>query len=202
MGQRSQIYVRINGKLMIANYYQWNYGDGMVSRARGILEYLKHYQETRSLNLFTSESFAPEYPEKLRRICDTDFFGRDVQIGYDLVKGWQKEFPEEQFNAFVFEEQDNNDGKLFIDITDETAKYCFYDGTPNGKPMTVEQYMKWDYLYCREKDWTKPTEYHTQEQIDNCKKDIAYINEHAELMTADELREYINADYEQGATKC
>lgn len=43
MGQRSQIYVRynkkdmngVNCKKLIANYYQWNYGERMISRATG-----------------------------------------------------------------------------------------------------------------------------------------------------------------------
>lgn len=44
MGQRSQIYIRFNdnrmesGKGLIALYYQWNYGERMVSRARQIIE--------------------------------------------------------------------------------------------------------------------------------------------------------------------
>ena len=40
MGQRSQIYIRYNGKLIVANYYQWNYGERMISRCRSILERL------------------------------------------------------------------------------------------------------------------------------------------------------------------
>ena len=42
MGQRSQIYLRHNGDLVFANYYQWNYGERMVSRARWGIGYIKH----------------------------------------------------------------------------------------------------------------------------------------------------------------
>ena len=40
MGQRSQIYIRYNGDIKVANYYQWNYGERMISRARAIIEIL------------------------------------------------------------------------------------------------------------------------------------------------------------------
>ena len=43
MGQRSQIYIRYKtetGYHLIANYYQWNYGERMISRARYGIEYL------------------------------------------------------------------------------------------------------------------------------------------------------------------
>ena len=47
MGQRSQIYVRYNKKLVIANYYQWNYGEQMISRARYGIEYIRRYTLTK-----------------------------------------------------------------------------------------------------------------------------------------------------------
>lgn len=40
MGQRSQIYVRASGQLIVANYYQWNYAERMISRARYGIEYI------------------------------------------------------------------------------------------------------------------------------------------------------------------
>ena len=43
MGMRSQIYVKYNDRLIIANYYGWNYGERMISRARYGMEYLKYY---------------------------------------------------------------------------------------------------------------------------------------------------------------
>ena len=42
MGQRSQIYVRFNKENgqsgLIANYYGWNFGERMISRARACLK--------------------------------------------------------------------------------------------------------------------------------------------------------------------
>ena len=47
MGQRSQIYVRYNKnntqKGLIANYYGWNYGERMISRARWGIEFIKEH---------------------------------------------------------------------------------------------------------------------------------------------------------------
>ena len=41
MSQRSQIYVRINGKLVVPQDYGWNYAERMISRAKGILEFIE-----------------------------------------------------------------------------------------------------------------------------------------------------------------
>ena len=45
MGQRSQIYIRIidenNNITLIAKYFQWNYGEKMISRAKYGIEYIK-----------------------------------------------------------------------------------------------------------------------------------------------------------------
>lgn len=43
MGQRSQIYIHFNvgdNEGMVARYFQWNYGERMISRARSIMEFL------------------------------------------------------------------------------------------------------------------------------------------------------------------
>ena len=46
MGQRSQIYVRLKdkegNKYLIAKYFQWNYGERMISRAKYGIEYCKN----------------------------------------------------------------------------------------------------------------------------------------------------------------
>ncbi|MFR2242517.1 MAG: hypothetical protein ACLS67_15260 [Anaerobutyricum soehngenii] len=49
MGQRSQIYVRFNKENgqsgLIANYYGWNFGERMISRARWGIECIKEHFE-------------------------------------------------------------------------------------------------------------------------------------------------------------
>lgn len=53
----------------------------------------------------------------------------------------------------------------------------------------MESVIKVGYVYA--------TEYLPQEAIDLCRANIKYISEHAELMTVDELREFVNTKYEQ-----
>lgn len=196
MGQRSQIYVRINGKLVVAQYYQWNYAEHMISRAKGIVEFLDEYLKGGHMDCFTRKNVS-SYAERLRRVCDVNFDMRAYQMSADIVKEWREEFPEKPFGKYVFDEQDNNDGQLFIDVQGDKIKYCFTKWTRRDKTMNGGQYMAWDHGGCTVRNWTIPTEYRPQETIDLCKANIKYISEHAELMTVDELREFVHADYEQ-----
>lgn len=189
MGQRSQIYIRHENKLVIANYYGWNFGERMISRTRAIVEWIKAH----SKYSFIGED--KDYMTKLSRICDTNFDMRDVAISCDIIKEWQEEFPQESFNDCVFKYQDNNDGQLFIDVkSDLSIKYALSYNPDYTKILNCENYLIED---LRE-DWQTPTEYLTQEDIDTCKKNIEYISANAELMTAEELNHFINFDYQQG----
>ena len=187
MGQRSQIYIRHKNKLVVANYYQWNYGERMISRARGIIEWIKEHSE------FSFIWEDKHYMTKLSRTCDTNFDMRDVAISCDIIKEWQEEFPQESFNDCVFKYQDNNDGQLFIDVkSDSSIKYALSYNPDYTKILNCENYLIED---LRE-DWQTPTEYLTQEDIDTCKKNIEYISANAELMTAEELYNFVNYDYQ------
>ena len=186
MGQRSQIFVRYeeNGqKKMIARYYQWNYGERMISRARYGIEWLKDMYK-----------YTFEFERKLYRILDTNFDMIDCVISSDIIKefidnGWGNDGY--TLNSFLFYQQDNNDGKLFIDVlSDGTIKYAFLD-YDNKRIMSGTEYMKWD----RGKGWKNPTEYFDQEDIDICIKNIKEINKMAKKMTADEVKEFMEMDY-------
>ena len=186
MGQRSQIFVRYeeNGqKKMIARYYQWNYGERMISRARYGIEWLKDMYK-----------YTFEFERKLYRILDTNFDMIDCVISSDIIKefidnGWGNDGY--TLNSFLFYQQDNNDGKLFIDVlSDGTIKYAFLD-YDNKRIMSGTEYMKWD----RGKGWKNPTEYFDQEDIDICIKNIKEINKMAKKMIADEVKEFMEMDY-------
>lgn len=186
MGQRSQIFVRYeeNGqKKMIARYYQWNYGERMISRARYGIEWLKDMYK-----------YTPEFERKLYRILDTNFDMIDCVISSDIIKEFIDDDWENDgytLNNFMFYQQDNNDGKLFIDVlSDGTIKYAFLDYN-NKKIMSGTEYMKWN----RGKDWKNPTEYFDQEDVDICIKNIKEINKMATKMTADEVKEFMEMDY-------
>ena len=131
MGQRSQIYVRYpkdeNGegakKGLIAKYFGWNYGERMVSRARHGIEYLTETFLGRDYNRFR----IAEYADKVSRVFDTNFDMQDVAISGDIIKEWNELFAQDDFNACVFYQQDNNNGKLFVDVSKDGIKYCFTD---------------------------------------------------------------------------
>lgn len=231
MGQRSQIYVRynkkdmngVNRKKLIANYYQWNYGERMIGRARWGIEFIKEYLSLgyNGYNWFEQ----PGSDVHLSRVFDANFDMHDISISSDIIKelcGFYgvstetdylkseletavKEEAEEEgleinpieqlFIEYIFTRQDNNDGKLFVDILEDGIKYCFLDDRANtDNIMDAAAYMVWDYQDCKETDWTKD-EYIKPEQKENCRKNILAIGKMAQLMTKEEIDEFINYDY-------
>lgn len=189
MGQRSQIYVRYNKQLVIANYYQWNFGERMISRARYGLEYIEYYLKNGWGWYFTNK---PEL-EKIRRYFDINFDYKDIVISSELEKEWKEYAPNANFNGWVFG-ADNNDGRLFIDINFNektkgyTLKYCFTN-CKNEKPLTPKQYMYWDYP-----NWK--TSKYMEEDIKKANEDnLEFIKKNFTLMTQEELEDYLNTDY-------
>ena len=97
MGQRSQIYIRYNvnyirGSLtenpethnyrgLIARYFQWNYGERMVSRARYILERIQNEFMTYKWCFGDAEKL-----EKLKRTCEVNFDMKDIVFSSDIIK--------------------------------------------------------------------------------------------------------------------
>jgi hypothetical protein len=189
MGQRSQIYVRYQKdgvNYLTARYYQWNYGERMISRCRHTLEWIKEYVTRRYDWYFTTET------EMLKRYLDVNFDMQSVVIGQDIIKEWEEwDYKDETtFNDFVFLQQDNNDGKLFIDIKDGVIKYAFVDTECHTEHiMNARQYMDWD-----EEGW-QDKEYLSDEAKKICEDNVKAIAEIAELMTEEELEEFISADY-------
>lgn len=195
MGQRSQIYIRVKGELVVANYYQWNYAERMISRARAIIEWIDEYRKNDWLDFFKKDgcSINNSSITKLRRICDINFDMRDVAISCDIFKEYEELGNESPFKDYVFLEQDNNDGKLFVDVTESGIKYCFTDYNCK-KTMGGEKYMAWE----RGKDWKQTNQYFTKNDLKTCLSNIRFIKSHAKLMTKDELEEFINKKYQWG----
>lgn len=188
MGQRSQIYVRHGNKLVVANYYQWNYGERMISRARYGIEYIKD-----NLIQYKNYIFNNSYEMKrLGRIFDVNFDMKDVQISQDIIQEWKEQFSDEEFNKVVFKEQDNNNGRLLVDILrDGTIKYAFLDSECDIENiMSANQYMDWNY-----KNWKK-SKFIESEQKLLCINNIKAITEMAELMTKEEVEDFIQYEYE------
>ncbi len=197
MGQRSQIYVRYNtgnGKGLIANYYGWNYGERMISRARWGIE-----------RIMASLEYALYYRNKsnviqLSRVFDTNFEMHDYQISCDIVKEWEEEFPDENFNDYVFHKQHNNDGKLLVDIGNGIVKYAFLDcDADSSNIMDAEAYMCWNN---RMGNMWRQSEYLSQETASVCEKNIAAISAMAQLMTKEEVEEFVSYDYLGDIRRC
>lgn len=188
MGQRSQIYVRYQKdgvNYLTARYYQWNYGERMISRCRHSLGWIE--------GMMPYDWYFTRETEKLKRILDVNFDMHDIVIGYDIIKEWEEcDYKDEtSFKEYVFLTQDNNDGKLFIDIKDGVIKYAFLDYDCDiNRIMSAAQYMQWD---CQ--SWRK-SEYIDDEQKALCEDNIKAIKKLAKLMTKEEVEEFINADYE------
>lgn len=189
MGQRSQIYVRYNKdgvNYLTARYYQWNYGERMISRCKHTLEWIKE--------MLDYDWYLTTETEKLKRIMDVNFDMQDIVMGCDIIKEYTEDEywkdSECSFNECVFECQDNNDGKLFIDIKDGKIKYAFLDYDCHTEHiMNAEQYMHWD-----SEGWIT-SKYIDDEQKLICFNNIQEIAKLAELMTQEEIEDFINCDY-------
>lgn len=206
MGQRSQIYVRASNNLLAANYFQWNFSERMISRARWSIDWIRNYQEDGVFNLLFEEHdstfhfFLVDYVERLQRVLDVNFDLHNIAHHCDIVKEYWKQFSDEPFNKAVFEDQNNNDGQLFIEILPDKVRYCFRDVREN-RLMDAEQYMVWDsyphWEFDDQHNLVCDGEYLSEEEIEACKRNIKAIGEMAELMTVEQLEDFLHCEYIQ-----
>lgn len=188
MGQRSQIYIRIADNYneqpkLFAKYFQWNFAERMISRARYGMEYIKDNAE-----YLASDTIK----EKINKIFDINFDMKDVALSTDILKEWiessSRYYELEEVNHYIFYAQDNNDGKLFIDVDKNVnIKYCLTDY--DMKILSPKKYMDWDF-----ENWEN-SEYLDKEDVEICKKNIEYIKQNAKQMTQEELQEFMDFDY-------
>lgn len=188
MGQRSQIYViykdNQNRDCVSATYFQWNYGERMISRARYLMGWIKDQ------NLFYSSDnnlFSLSYVAyKIRYIASVNFDYKDVVIGQDLIEEWKaykQGVPNANLNDYIFN-ADNNDGCLFIDARiPQHLRYAFTTYNYKDGVMGPEAYLKWD---------------GTPQKIRNTKftkRNINWITHNAKLMKKKELEAILRASY-------
>lgn len=192
MGQRSQIYVRFDGQLIIANYYQWNYSERMISRARYGIEFIASNSDYKWFFLRDTNI------ERLRRIFDINFDMKDYQISQKIIDEWKNQFSSDLFNDVVFNWQDNNNGQLFINISKEgKISYAFkkIEDKAGQEPMSATEYMDWD-----RRRWQE-SETLTKAEKAICLRNIKYIEKAARLMTPGELNEFLTHDYGYESSK-
>ena len=156
MGQRSQIYIRTPilvrkegneyesvGKHLIARYFQWNYGERMISRAARLLEELEYSKKCMSLYYDQNDK---QKLAKLERLCDVNFDFGDIVDSHNILSNLyvQENY---SFNNEVFLQQDNNDGQLYLDIDEKgNIRFAFTDdGTKHT--MSAFEYFLWDATY-------------------------------------------------------
>lgn len=195
MGQRSQIYIRYNMndesgrnyKGLIARYFGWNYGERMISRARYIIEELQ--DEFMKYKWYFGDR---EKLEKIKRFCETNFDKKDIIFSSDIIKEIKEDFNGDMEYLF---DQANNDGQLFIDVTDDGIKYCFMSFYNEGKPMDGEHYMKWNCENENHRNWHIPYENMDLETIHYTERNIKQIEQMAVLMTAEEIKSFVADDY-------
>lgn len=183
MGQRSQIYIAFDsgyrdirghiteseGMFLIARYFQWNYGSRMVSRAVGLVDWIKEYNYAlRSKR------------EILIKVAEVNFDMRSIVNSSDILQMLAGSL---DIQHDTFQRIDNNDGKLFIEIQDDgSIKYAFTDSWAN-RPLTAEQYMEWG-------------GYDTEESCgSNYPANVRFLSENATLMTQEELGEFMSRSY-------
>lgn len=204
MGQRSQIYVRMNdesGKYrLVARYFQWNFGTRMVSRARGIIEWLEGMKK---FTYWISTSYKDDNVTKLERVMEINWDYKDVVLSIDILKEYEEGYYSSPIE--IFTGQDNNDGQLIIDmivdwkIKDEkgdhpvTFKYAFLNFSSefvgNG-----EDYMQWNENYGEDgRAWRDNPS--IKKEIKYTERNIRFLDKHAKLMTPEEVNEFINYDY-------
>lgn len=187
MGQRSQIYViykdNQNRDCISATYFQWNYGERMVSRARYLMGWIKA-QNSLYNNLYSD--YLPFVIYKIRYVASVNFDYKDVTIGTDLIEEWKevrKQYPNTNLNDYIFN-ADNNDGCLFIDARiPQQLRYAFTTYDYKDGVMGPEAYLKWD---------------RTPQKIRNTKFtkcNINWITHNAKLMKKKELEAILKATY-------
>ena len=182
MGQRSQIYViykdKQNRDCISATYFQWNYGERMISRARYTMEWIKGQVADFSSLWCTAH--------KLRYIESVNFDYKDVVIGQDLIEEWKdykQGVPNANLNDYIFN-ADNNDGCLFIDTrVPQNLRYAFTTYDYKDGVMGPEAYLKWDDVPQKIRN-TKFT-----------KRNINWITHNAKLMKKAELEAILKATY-------
>jgi len=188
MGQRSQIYVRFNGKLIVANYYSWNYSERMISRARHGIEYIKDYEDYIYSQLTDHTGII-----KLRRYFDVNFDMKDIAISANIIKEYLEYGYGESLPEYIFTDYCNNNGQLLIDVfarkdEEPVIKYAFIhygeSDLDYDNPLTPADYMKKD---CGE-SWKDKLDVNDK---NICVNNINYIMENAELMTVEEIQEFI-----------
>lgn len=217
MGQRSQIYVKVNtinkdGTVdthLTATYYQWNYKERMVSRARYITDWVRTHVEYWNYD-----------KEKLKTFMKANIDMEDVVDTTDILEetiGWlDYDVPTKGFNSEIFHNQDNNDGQFFLEVTYDDrndsivdCKYAFVTFPGSDTVIDVYDYLS-GYADKGERKDKSSKDFFMQvagdifsyeiqrgdfDAISTAWDNAEELSKMAELMTREELMSFVEFDY-------
>lgn len=182
----SAIYIRYNGQIIIANYYNDIYGNRMISRASNTIEYLRSFL-TKGWDWFFTSKISIGM---LKLLIDTDFGSKEVVIGKDLLEEYRNIVAEGKnldISDYLFSTHDDTNGHLYIDVYAPEdlpfydVSYCFYCSSED-RIMDASEYLRQrcpDYRNTMDED-----------QLRCCNENIKAISDMSVLMTPDEAKDF------------
>lgn len=232
MGERSNIFVRIRSKkntkdkkyayeTFFGLYYQWCYGERMISRLRSAIDFANTYLSGWSCGEFAVE---PTRIGIFKRFLAVNFDMRDVVEPVDLIPSAVESLKEGYISpkADIFDQAENH-GFIYIDIAlddpdkkfgdnEPKIKYAFVSNEYRSKKYpnpvrSVTQFADLD-IGDGERKWYEPDPYWDKEENKNwgpehkkdflenvvptCRDNINAINEGASVMTPEERKDFVS----------
>ena len=186
MGVNSQIYIRYAGSEgvnVVARHYCFCFGARLVSKAKGVVAWLKSYAGECAW-VFGSRAGTA----RLSRICDADFDEGDVAVGADIIAALQRE----DGGGDMLDAR-RGSGQVYIDITDDGIKYAFVTYSVGaGRPVDALEYMELD----RGRDWRdKCVAAGERAAVEYTQANAVYLSDNAALMTPLEVARFVKGDY-------
>ena len=183
MGQRTQAIIKFKNdkgnEIKVTYHNQWGYGRILIYAVYAVL---KSIETDIISDEYSYQNNEKTMFEKLWSVMNTN-----VEKG--IYAGWIKYAYEDESPFVAAKKCDNNDGFVFLDITDlKNPKYTFciseYDEKDNEtyKNITAEEY--WNIYESWYDDWEGVDLSYVDEWVD-------YIKDNAELMNEKEMEEYI-----------
>lgn len=227
MGERSNIFVRIRAKNRTSDknykmetffglYYQWCYGERMISRLRSAIE----FADSDLSGWFGEYVVGKELTGKFKRYLAINFDMQDIVDTVDLIPHAVNDVMQGYANAKadIFNQEENH-GFIYIDITLDDPdkkfgenkakiKYAFVDDEYKNKDgkispvRSVENFADHD-MGNDERKWYEPDPYWDKQNmtaykeqflneiVPTCKKNMAEINSSATLMTEDDRKDFV-----------
>lgn len=228
MGERSNFFVRIRSKEKTSDkfykhqaffglYYQWCYGERMISRLRSAIDFVHSEVSGRHGNCAINK----EQLERFKSYLAINFDMKDILKPVDLIPYTVDDIIQgyDTAKSDVFDQAENH-GYIYLDITlddpdqklgenNAIIKYAFVDNEYRSKkhPLppvrSVESFAdhdigdderKWDVPdpYWEDKSWGEAHKKRFLEEIvPTAKKNMEEINKSASVMTEDERKEFV-----------